>query len=349
MKIAYLHGLESNIDQKDPKIIFLNKNFDNVYAPSINYKDDKTFNKLYKNIKSLNPDLIVGSSMGGYVSYLIGSKLSIPVLLFNPAMVGRTFDPVVDDSGLKKTRINIRFGKSDSVISGSAVRSFFKENGVSFNHERYNGGHRVPEDVFIDSIKGVLGMDEVNNKTEKPRRSMKHVKLFEEFTANKVTCDNCDWNWQLEEGGRDVFLCHKCGHDNTPILGESINESHNQSSVEKIIKRSYPKIVKHLGGKKKPVEVYHDIYSRLGAVGIEDLMKQNNPSAEYSPLDDTIYIYWSAMHSDEEIIRSLLHEHTHTLQDQKMFKKMYDDGFKYNNHPFELAALASEEDWQLFK
>ena len=309
MKIAYLHGLESTIDQKDPKIIFLNKNFDSVYAPSINYQDDKTFNKLYKSIKSLNPDLIVGSSMGGYVSYLIGSKLSIPVLLFNPAVADRAFDPVVDDSGLKKTKINIRFGKSDSVISGSAVRSFFKENGVSFNHETYDGGHRVPADIFIDSIKEVLGMDEVHTKTGKSRRSMKRIRLFEEF----------------------------------------INEAHTQSSVERIIKRSYPKIVKHLGGKKKQVEVHHDIYSRLGAVGIEDLMKQNNPSAEYSPLDDTIYIYWSAMHSDEEIIRSLLHEHTHTLQDQQMFKKMYADGFKYNDHPFELAALASEEEWQLFK
>lgn len=309
MKIAYLHGLESTINQKDPKIIFLNKNFDRVYSPTINYRNDNTFNKLYKDIKSLNPDLIVGSSMGGYVSYLIGSKLSIPVLLFNPAVADRAFDPVVDDSGLKKTKINIRFGKSDSVISGSAVRSFFKENGVSFNHETYNGGHRVPVDIFIDSIKEVLGMDEVHTKTGKSRRSIKRIRLFEEF----------------------------------------INEAHTQSSVERIIKRSYPKIVKHLGGKKKQVEVHHDIYSRLGAVGIEDLMKQNNPSAEYSPVDDIIYIYWSAMHSDEEIIRSLLHEHTHTLQDQQMFKKMYDDGFKYNDHPFELAALASEEEWQLFK
>ena len=309
MKIAYLHGLESTINQKDPKIIFLNKNFDRVYSPTINYRNDNTFNKLYKDIKSLNPDLIVGSSMGGYVSYLIGSKLSIPVLLFNPAVADRAFDPVVDDSGLKKTKINIRFGKSDSVISGSAVRSFFKENGVSFDHETYDGGHRVPADIFIDSIKEVLGMDEVHTKTGKSRRSMKRIRLFEEF----------------------------------------INEAHTQSSVERIIKRSYPKIVKHLGGKKKQVEVHHDIYSRLGAVGIEDLMKQNNPSAEYSPLDDTIYIYWSAMHSDEEIIRSLLHEHTHTLQDQQMFKKMYADGFKYNDHPFELAALASEEEWQLFK
>lgn len=172
MKIAYLHGLESNINQKDPKIQFLNKNFDEVYTPQINYNDDSTFDKLYRDIKSLNPDLIVGSSMGGYVSYLIGRKLSIPVLLFNPALIGRSFDPAVDDSSLKNTKIDIRFGKTDSVISGKEVRNYLKDNKVSFNHTEYNGGHRVPKNVFINSIKDVLGMNENN---------MKHVKLFEQF------------------------------------------------------------------------------------------------------------------------------------------------------------------------
>ena len=183
MKIAYLHGLESSIDQKDPKIIFLNKNFDKAYMPSINYRDDNTFDKLYKDIKSLNPDLIVGSSMGGYVSYLIGSKLSIPVLLFNPAVVNRTFDPVVDDSDLKKTKIEIRLGKNDSVVNGKEVRKYFKDNKVSFNHTGYDGGHRVPTDVFINSIKDMLSMSEIYNKIEKSEYTMKHVQLFEQFVS----------------------------------------------------------------------------------------------------------------------------------------------------------------------
>ena len=192
MKIAYLHGLESSIDQKDPKIIFLNDNFDKAYMPSINYRDDSTFDKLYKDIKSLNPDLIVGSSMGGYVSYLIGRKLSIPVLAFNPALVGRTFDPVVDDSNLKKTRIDIRFGKSDSVISGKDVRKYLKDNKISFNHTEYTGGHRVPADVFINSIKDVLNMSEIYNKIEKSQHKMKHIKLFEEFVneAKAISSQN---------------------------------------------------------------------------------------------------------------------------------------------------------------
>lgn len=45
---------------------------------------------------------------------------------------------------------------------------------------------------------------------------MKHIKLFEEFTANQIKCDECGWKWRLEDGGNDVFLCHECGHDNTP-------------------------------------------------------------------------------------------------------------------------------------
>ena len=49
---------------------------------------------------------------------------------------------------------------------------------------------------------------------------MKYIKLFEEFTANKVSCDNCGWSWEIEDGGHDVFICHKCNHDNTPILVE---------------------------------------------------------------------------------------------------------------------------------
>ena len=49
---------------------------------------------------------------------------------------------------------------------------------------------------------------------------MRHIKLFEEFTANQVTCDNCNWSWKLQEGGKDVFVCHKCGYDNEPMLGE---------------------------------------------------------------------------------------------------------------------------------
>lgn len=222
MKIAYLHGLESSIDPKDPKIIFLNDNFDKAYMPSINYRDDSTFDKLYKDIKSLNPDLIVGSSMGGYVSYLIGSKLSIPVLLFNPALVGRTFDPVVDDSNLKKTRIDIRFGKSDSVISGKDVRKYLKDNKVSFNHTEYTGGHRVPTDVFINNIKEVLDTSEIYNKIEKNKHTMKHVQLFEQFVNEALSFDKKGIKAKLEDKVRIAKIAvEKWGDSYEKVLAKT--------------------------------------------------------------------------------------------------------------------------------
>ena len=130
------------------------------------------------------------------------------------------------------------------------------------------------------------------------------------------------------------------------LFEELINESFSKSKVEKVVKRVYSQIVKDLGGEEKKVEVHHDIYTRLQAVGVEDLMAENNPSAEYDPHVDKIFIYWSAMDSEEEIIRSLLHEHTHTLQDQKKFKKLYDEGYNYSNHPYELEAKKAEKNWK---
>ena len=127
-----------------------------------------------------------------------------------------------------------------------------------------------------------------------------------------------------------------------------ISESLSRNNIKDIVNKVYPEIVKDLGGETKKIEIHSDIYTRLGAVGVEDLMAQNNPSAEYDPEVNKIFIYTSAMNSIEEIIRSLLHEHTHTLQDQKEFKKLYDQGYEYSNHPFEKAALAAENNWKKY-
>jgi hypothetical protein len=134
------------------------------------------------------------------------------------------------------------------------------------------------------------------------------------------------------------------------LFEEHINEALNQSQIERLIKRVYPQIVKDLGGDVKPVEVYDNIWDRLGAVAVDDLKEeQGNPNAQYDPDADIIYIYSEVTNTPEQIIRSLLHEHTHTIQDQKEFKKLYDKGYEYSNHPFELEALEAEKDWKRYK
>lgn len=41
--------------------------------------------------------------------------------------------------------------------------------------------------------------------------------LNEKITGGKVICDACNWEWYMSDGGKQPYLCHKCGNDNTPI------------------------------------------------------------------------------------------------------------------------------------
>ena len=41
--------------------------------------------------------------------------------------------------------------------------------------------------------------------------------LNEEIVGEKIECDNCGWSWNIVDGGDDLYTCHKCWHDNTPI------------------------------------------------------------------------------------------------------------------------------------
>ena len=44
--------------------------------------------------------------------------------------------------------------------------------------------------------------------------------MAELVTATEIICDNCGWEWKIADGGDDLYICHKCGHDNNPDLEE---------------------------------------------------------------------------------------------------------------------------------
>ena len=44
--------------------------------------------------------------------------------------------------------------------------------------------------------------------------------LNEAIVGEKIECDNCDWSWNIVDGGDDLYMCHKCGHDNEPKNGD---------------------------------------------------------------------------------------------------------------------------------
>tara|TARA_R100000005_G_C4983333_1_gene192408 strand:- start:8 stop:427 length:420 start_codon:yes stop_codon:yes gene_type:complete len=130
-------------------------------------------------------------------------------------------------------------------------------------------------------------------------------------------------------------------------LKQILFEGMSTKEIMFVVNKVYPHIVKALGGKAVKVEVHNNIYRRLGAVGEEDLLKNDNPYAEYDWDVKKIYLYKSAINNVEQIIRSLLHEHTHTMQNRKKFEKGYDSGkYTYANHPYEIAANKAEKRWK---
>ena len=145
-KIVYLHGLES--EAGGPKVSFLAEK-GTVYAPKIDYK---TLD-LNEFILSLGmPDLIIGSSMGGYVADIIGSQLGVDVLLFNPALHSRSIDTNYKvNYGTETYKRTIILGTKDNVINPEITKKLrpYFDNSAKF--EEIEGmGHRTPLDVFIN-------------------------------------------------------------------------------------------------------------------------------------------------------------------------------------------------------
>jgi hypothetical protein len=54
------------------------------------------------------------------------------------------------------------------------------------------------------------------------------------------------------------------------------------------------------------------------------------------------------MKSREHIIQTLVHEYQHYLQSPSWFKRYYDMGYHYGNHPYEVQAYGEEKNWELF-
>ena len=143
-KIVYLHGLES--EAGGPKVSFLAEK-GMVYAPAMDYE---TLD-LHEFIYTLGmPDLIIGSSMGGYVADIIGSRLGVDVLLFNPALHNREIavNHEYYSNGYKRT---IVLGTEDNIINPEITKKLWPVHHNEATFDEIEGmGHRTPLDVFIN-------------------------------------------------------------------------------------------------------------------------------------------------------------------------------------------------------
>ena len=51
--------------------------------------------------------------------------------------------------------------------------------------------------------------------------------LTKGIEGDRIECDKCNHSWPIVTGGNDLYVCHECGHDNTPesfLLKNYLNE-----------------------------------------------------------------------------------------------------------------------------
>lgn len=93
MKIIFFHGLESRANSL--KVDWLREQQHEVVSEQMDYLDPRQFEVSLGLVKSFSPDLLVGSSMGGYFALAISTLTGIRLVAFNPALHSRSFEPIV--------------------------------------------------------------------------------------------------------------------------------------------------------------------------------------------------------------------------------------------------------------
>ena len=145
MKILFLHGLEST--NQSSKVDFMRALGHDVHAEYMDYKKVlDLYSKTLNSIIDFNPDLIVGSSMGGYFAFHLGTHYKTNLLLLNPALPNRTFDPPILPDGNEKSKIWALVGENDDVVRPKENIEILKRAGAKVqigDHE-----HRTPPEVF---------------------------------------------------------------------------------------------------------------------------------------------------------------------------------------------------------
>ncbi len=115
-----------------------------------------------------------------------------------------------------------------------------------------------------------------------------------------------------------------------------------QEEITKIVNKVYPLICADYNSTAL-VDFHYNIYERLS--GTKGMTGEVQANAEYDWSTKKIYLYTSQMFSEEDIIRSLIHECVHSTQSKAKFNAYYLCGETYDTHPYEIQARKAENSW----
>jgi phosphopantetheine adenylyltransferase len=138
-----------------------------------------------------------------------------------------------------------------------------------------------------------------------PGMKPKEKKTFsfsEQVQGDSIVCDDCGWTWKIKDGGDDLYICHKCGHDNTP---KSKGLENDEDFIEKLVSLT-DYMMDHIN-----IEPLPDINF------VEDDVKNADDffgkTAYYNPNNKSITLYTLKRHP-KDVLRSFAHEMVHHKQ-----------------------------------
>ncbi len=94
------------------------------------------------------------------------------------------------------------------------------------------------------------------------------IKMNEKVEGGKVICDKCDWKWDISDGGKDPYTCHKCGNDNTPIKEDILSNTKNKvvnwlEKTKHFVKNNWEEFKSATDREKKETIVALHIFQRM--------------------------------------------------------------------------------------
>ena len=126
----------------------------------------------------------------------------------------------------------------------------------------------------------------------------------------------------------------------------------DKEEIEQILDKAYLLIQRYFGKGKKSypkIELHKDIYARLSGDGEQSGEHSSTSMAEYDETSNEIYIYYPNIKNEEDLLRSLIHEYTHYLQNLTPLKvQVYTQNYDYDSNPIETEAHNNEDKWQMF-
>ena len=122
--------------------------------------------------------------------------------------------------------------------------------------------------------------------------------------------------------------------------------------IKQIIDRVYPLISKDYKS-NSTVEIHRNIYERLDGFSVEEVDEYDGDFVSYAEYlwdSNKIVLYTDSINSEEDVIRSLIHECVHSNQDYDIYEAYYDQcEVDYDTHPYEIEAEYEEENWIKYK